>query len=177
MRLYWEKPDKHQTKEIEMKFICSIIVVEDIYRSRKLYEDILCQKVISDFGEYNVTYEGGLAFYKKSLYQQLLGDKTIMNRSNNFELYFEVDNLAEIEEVILKQGFEFIHKIKEEPWKQPVFRFYDYDNNNVCIAERMERVSYRLFKENKTISEISQLTGIPEDQILQHLKEFEDIVS
>ena len=39
-----------------MKFICSLIVVADIDRSRKLYEKILHQKVVTDFGENIGTY-------------------------------------------------------------------------------------------------------------------------
>jgi len=158
-----------------LKFICSIIVVEDIARSRKLYENILGQKVIADFGEYNVSYEGGLAFYNRSLYQHLMGDdRLIQSRTNNFELYFEEDELAEIENEVAKNGYEFIHKVREEPWKQQVFRFYDYDNNIVVIAEKMENVSYRLFKENKTVGEIAQMTGLPVEEVIQHINKFKE---
>jgi hypothetical protein len=155
-----------------MKFICSLIVVEDIGRSRKLYENILCQKVIADFGDNNVAFEGGFALYKKSLYQSLIGDEIMTNRSNNFELYFEEDNLIDVENEIMKNGFEFIHKIREEPWRQRVFRFYDYDHNIIVIAESMEKVSYRLFKANKTIDEISKMTGLPADQVLQQIRTY-----
>jgi hypothetical protein len=156
-----------------MKFITSLITVADISRSRQLYENILGQKVIADFGEFNVSYEGGLSFYKRSLYQNLIGDeRIILNKSNNFELYFETDNLIEIKNEISKNGFEFVHEIREEPWKQQVFRFYDYDNNIVVIAEIMENVSRRLFKENHTVDEISKMTGLPPEEILQHINEY-----
>lgn len=157
-----------------MKFICSLIVVENISRSRKLYEDILCQKVISDFGEYNVTFEGGLALYQRDLFQNLIGgERTIMNKSNNFELYFEDDHLIEIEQEVSKNGFEFVHRIREEPWKQKVFRFYDYDNNIVVIAETMKKACYRLFKENNTVEEIAKMTGMPVEEVLQQINEYQ----
>jgi catechol 2,3-dioxygenase-like lactoylglutathione lyase family enzyme len=35
-----------------------IIVVEDVLRSRHLYETILGQKVVANFGIYNVGFEG-----------------------------------------------------------------------------------------------------------------------
>jgi catechol 2,3-dioxygenase-like lactoylglutathione lyase family enzyme len=159
--------------ESVMKFICSLIIVEDIGRSRKLYENILGQKVIADFGEYNVTFEGGLALYSKSLYQSLIGgERNIMNKSNNFELYFEDNNLEGTEAEILKNGFELVHRIREEPWKQRVFRFYDYDHNIIVIAEGMEKVSYRLFKENKTLDEISKMTGLPVEEVAHHIQEY-----
>jgi catechol 2,3-dioxygenase-like lactoylglutathione lyase family enzyme len=158
-----------------MKYICSLIVVEDIARSRKLYEHILGQKVIADFGDNNVAFEGGLALYKRSLYQNLIGgEKIIMNKSNNFELYFEANDLVEIENKILQNGFELIHHIKEEPWKQQVFRFYDYDNNIVVIAESMEKVSYRLYNENHTLDEISKMTGLPVALVIQQINEFKE---
>jgi hypothetical protein len=46
-----------------LSFVSSIIVVEDIPRSRRLYEDILHLKVTADFGIYNVGFEGGLSLY------------------------------------------------------------------------------------------------------------------
>jgi catechol 2,3-dioxygenase-like lactoylglutathione lyase family enzyme len=157
-----------------MKFICSLIVVEDIARSRKLYETLLHQKVISDFGEYNVAFEGGLAFYKKELYQSLIGEKTIQAQSNNFELYFEEDDLSAVEDEITQNGFEFIHHIKEEPWKQQVFRFYDDDHHIVVIAESMPKVCYRLLGEGKNITEISQMTGMAADEVLQQINSYHD---
>ncbi len=42
-----------------MKYICPLIVVEDVNRSRFLYEKILRQKVKADYGE-NVVIEGDI---------------------------------------------------------------------------------------------------------------------
>jgi hypothetical protein len=160
-------------QELEMKFNCSIIVVEDIFRSRKLYEDILHQKVIADFGEYNVSYEGGLAFYNKNLYQNLIGaDRSISSKSNNFELYFETKDLKIVENEIIKNEFEFLHPIREEPWKQLVFRFYDYDQNIVTIAETMEEATMRLFRENHTIDDIANMTGLHVDEVARQIEEY-----
>ncbi len=153
-----------------MRFVCTIVVVENVLKSRELYEKILNQKVIADFGEFNVAFEGGLALYKKSLYQSLLGEKQILNKPNNFEIYFEEENLIKIEKKIEELDFEFIHKIKEDPWKQKVFRFYDYDNNNVVIAENMSSTVKRLKKENNSIEEIIKITGMPKNEIEAILK-------
>jgi Glyoxalase-like domain len=42
-----------------MKFICPLIVVNDMKTSRNFYENVLNQKVQFDFGE-NISFEGGL---------------------------------------------------------------------------------------------------------------------
>ncbi len=157
-----------------MGFVSSIIVVDDVMRSRDLYERILNLKVIADFGINNVGFEGGLALYNKSLFQELVGDINIVDRSNNFVLYFEVDDLEGLEDEVESHGFEFLHKIREQPWKQRTFRFYDVDNHILEIAEKMSAVSYRLYQENKPIEEISQLTGEPADLVALEIEQFEE---
>lgn len=147
-----------------MKYICSLIVVEDVIKSRFLYETVLGCKVISDFGE-NVAFEGSFAIHKKEHYQQLILNNPILKKSNNFELYFEDDDLDRLEKLVDKNGLVFIHKIIEQPWKQRVIRFYDYDDNIIEIGEKMEHVAYRLFLEGKDVDQIRQITYQTIDQI------------
>lgn len=144
-----------------MKFVSVIIVVEDVLRSRHLYETILGQKVVADFGIYNVGFAGGLALYKKSLFQELVGDLQIGSRSNNFVLYFETQELESVEKTVRAQGFEFVHPVREQPWKQRVFRFYDYDQHMIEAAEVMGAVTQRLFQAGESIEAIAQVTGLP----------------
>ena len=54
-----------------MKFICPLIVVDDIKKSRHLYEVILGQTVKMDFGE-NVTFEGDFAIHQRAHFQKLI---------------------------------------------------------------------------------------------------------
>jgi len=153
-----------------MAFLSTIIVVEDVIRSRTLYENILNCKVNGDFGIYNVGFEGGLSLYKKTLFQDLVGSHIeISKKSNSFVLYFEVDNLEDLEKVIEESGFNFIHKIREQPWGQHTFRFYDYDNHIVEIAEIMTTVLHRMQQEGKTIEEIASKTGYSKEQVSQEL--------
>ncbi len=105
-----------------MGYLSTIIVVEDVLRSRELYEGVLGLKVTADFGIYNVGFEGGLALYRKALFQELAGDIEILDKPNNFVLYFEDDDLETVERELEARGLEFIHKIREQPWGQPAFR-------------------------------------------------------
>jgi hypothetical protein len=152
-----------------MTFVSAIIVVEDVLRSRKLYENVLHLKVNGDFGSYNVGFEGGLSLYRKAFFQELIGGEVSLDKHHNVVLYFEVEKLEELEQEIAMLGFEFVHKIREQPWKQRTFRFYDYDNHILEIAERMDIVIYRLQQNGNSFDEIARLTGYPEDQVLQEL--------
>ena len=153
-----------------MGFVSSIIVVEDVAHSRNLYENILHMKVTGDFGIYNVGFEGGLSLYRKAFFQELIGGQVNLDRHNNVVLYFEVGDLEELEQEIVRNGFEFIHRIREQPWKQRTFRFYDYDNHILEIAERMDIVIHRLQQDGNSVEEIAKLTGYPVDQVLQELE-------
>jgi catechol 2,3-dioxygenase-like lactoylglutathione lyase family enzyme len=157
-----------------MSFVSSIIIVEEIARSRKLYEDILHLKLTADFGIYNVGFEGGLSLYRKAFFQELTGNEVNLEKHNNIVLYFEVDNLEELEKEITDNGFEFIHKIREQPWQQRIFRFYDYDNHILEIAEKMDVVIHRLLQNGRSIEEIAKLTGYQVEQVLQEIEKYKE---
>jgi catechol 2,3-dioxygenase-like lactoylglutathione lyase family enzyme len=77
-----------------MKYICPLIVVSNINRSRNFYEHILGQKVKYDFGE-DVTFEGDFSIHLEEHFKSLLGNEhnEILKKANNFELYFEVEDV------------------------------------------------------------------------------------
>ncbi len=142
-----------------MGFLSSILVVEDVLRSRQLYEKIMGMKVKEDHGIYNVGFEGGLSLYQKALFQNLTGGLSVIDRANSVVLYFEVQDLEGIERTILDSGFEFIHRIQEQPWKQKNFRFYDFDGHINEVAETMSVVCRRLLVEGKSVQEIADFTN------------------
>ena len=101
-----------------MKFICPLIVVEDITSSRHFYVNILGLKVKYDFGE-DVTYKGDFAIHLKEHFQQLLGkpaDYPVVSRAHNGELYFESDEIDTIHNHLKKNSVKFIHELQEQPW-------------------------------------------------------------
>jgi catechol 2,3-dioxygenase-like lactoylglutathione lyase family enzyme len=154
-----------------MNYVCSLITVCDIAKSRKLYETILGQKVISDYGE-NISFEGGFALHKRDHFKDVAGLAAIVEKSNSFELYFEDDDLDVIQNILEKEELEFVHKVKEQPWKQRVLRFYDYDKNMIEIGERLEHVAYRLHCEGKDINEIMRYTYLSEEIINKAIQEY-----
>lgn len=145
-----------------MKFVCSLIVVSEIERSRAFYENLLNQKIKFDFGE-NVTYYGDFAIHSKKHFKGLIDNKSIKKGSNDFELYFEYDDLEEIVEKLKKNKVCFVHDLREQPWRQKVVRFYDPDGYLIELGESMEHLFLRLHKEGLSPAEISKSTSFPEE--------------
>ncbi len=146
-----------------MKFICPLIVVDDIEISRSFYETVLDQKVKYDFGE-NVTFEGDFAIHLKSHFSELINVRPndITQKSNNCELYFEEDNLEGLLDRLKNiASLEYIHGIKEQPWGQRVIRFYDPDMHIIEVGESMESVAKRFLNKGLTIEETAKRISMP----------------
>ena len=154
-----------------MKFMAALIVVENIEKSRHFYEKILGQTVKIDFGE-NVTFKGDFAIHQKSHFQNLIDSKPVTQKSNSCELYFEHDELEPLVQELKKLDLEFIHEIREQPWKQQVVRFYDFDKNLIEIGERMEHVAFRLSKQGLSIDEIAKITYLEPNAVKSAIQEY-----
>ena len=145
-----------------LKFICPLICVEDISRSRHFYEHILKQEILFDFGQ-NVTYKGDFAIHLKGHFQGLLGEPAkypVTVRANNCELYFETDELEIMLERLVENSVEFIHKIYEHPWGQRAMRFYDPDGHIIEIGEPIKSVVKRFHEQGLRVEEICERTSL-----------------
>jgi len=147
-----------------MKYMASLMVVKSIEKSRTLYEGELGLKVVADFGQ-NITFEGGFALHEEEHYRMLLGGRDVIKRSNSFELYFEEDKIEEVYEKVQQLGLELVHELIEQPWKQLVFRFYDYDKNILEIGEPLEHTAFRLHKQGLPLEDICRTTYLGEDAV------------
>ncbi len=146
-----------------LKYVGPLLVVEDITVSRRFYEDCLGQKVEYDFGE-NVSFVGNFSIHRKAHYQSLMGDQanfTITPKSNDAELYFETDEIEDLQQRLRQAGIEFIHEIREQPWSQRVMRVYDPDGHILEIGESMENAVLRLHRQGWSLESICQKTGMP----------------
>lgn len=148
-----------------MKFICPLIVVNNMEISRNFYEKVLNQKVQFDFGE-NVSFESGFAIHLKSHFSNLINisENNIIEKSNNSELYFEEENLDSFLQNMKDLGtVEYVHELKEQPWGQRVIRFYDPDKHIVEVGEPMESVVKRFLCVGLSVEETSKRTLMPEE--------------
>ena len=143
-----------------MKFVSSLILVENIKYSREFYEKILKQKVKYDFGV-NVSFEDGFAIHLNEHFQEVAKVKVISKGANNFELYFETEEIGRVSDEMKEVGVEFIHEVREQPWGQRVMRFYDPDFHIIEVGESMESVAIRYFQSGMTVEDICRRTSLP----------------
>lgn len=151
-----------------MKFVCTLITVEDMNRSKAFYQNVLQQKIKYDFGE-NVQFESGIAIHLRSHFSKLIENKPVYGCSNNCELYFEVDDIESFSTYIQSHSILFIHPLREQPWRQRVIRFYDPDMNIIEIGESFKSLFDRLKREGLSIDKMSQVSGMSKDVIIDIL--------
>ena len=142
-----------------MQYQGTLIAVSDMEKAKQFYETVMEQKVIMDLGVH-VSFGG---FSLQSNYAELVGaDLPGKTQPNNFQLYFEVEDLDYWQDKISStEGIEFIHKAKEYPWGQRVIRFYDYDKFIVEVAESMESVAKRFLSQGLSVEETAERTMYP----------------
>jgi catechol 2,3-dioxygenase-like lactoylglutathione lyase family enzyme len=154
----------------KIKFVASLITVSDIQKSRNFYENVLGQKVEADYGE-NVSF-GGFSIHLRPHFKMLIDNRDIIVGGNNFELYFEYDEVAQIVEKLKTEKVEFIHELYEAPWKQLCVKFYDPDKNIIEIGESLEYLSFRLHRQGNSFEEISKLTGLNGEFVEKSIRSF-----
>jgi len=71
--------------------------------------------------------------------------------------------VEQICEKLKAEKVEFVHELREQPWKQLVVRFYDPDQNIFEIGESMENLTVRLYKQNHSSDEIAKMTGLDKE--------------
>ena len=148
------------------KYVCALIAVSDIARSRAFYEGALGQKVDMDFGP-NVSFQGGFAIHERTHFESLLGDgnesraEAAVVRSSWGELYFEEDDIETIEGSLRTAGVSFVHTIREQPWAQRVFRCMDPDGHVVEVGESLEATARRLVGGGLSAERAAERMGMP----------------
>lgn len=145
-----------------MQYQGTLISVSDMEKSRYFYENVMEQTVMMDLGVH-VSFERGLSL--QSNYEELVGAALpAKRRPNNFQLYFEVEDLDYWQDKIVHtEGIEFIHQPKEYPWGQRVMRFYDYDEYIVEVSESMASVAKRFLAQGLSVEETAGRTMLPID--------------
>ena len=121
-----------------MKLKNFLIVVKDIEKSRRFYEDLFGLEMLVD-NDGNMVLSEGLALQEEKYWKEFLG-KDIIPESNSCELYFEE---ADIEGFIKKlesmyPEVKYVNRLMTHSWGQRVVRFYDPDGNLIEVGTPME---------------------------------------
>ena len=136
----------------------AVFFVSDIAASKRFYNEVLGQKIVTDFGR-NVTFEGGLSILEKNYaLHTIFGAKAedIAFGGNNAEIYFEASDIDALFSRLKKNNVAVIHPVREHPWGQRAFRVYDPDKHIVEFAEPMSAVVLRLNNSGLSAAEIAE---------------------
>ncbi|MCP4539035.1 MAG: glyoxalase [Chloroflexi bacterium] len=158
---------------MSIKFQSSVFFVKDVGVSRRFYEGLLSQQVEMDFGP-NVGFVGGFAIWQvdhacQTIFERAPGGMGQLGREN-CEIYFETDDLDTVHAQLSEAGVEFAHPLREQPWGQRVFRFYDPDGHIVELGEPMPVVIQRFLTQGMSAEEISERTSMPIEIVQQIAK-------
>ncbi len=144
-----------------MKFGCALIAVKDVEVSKKFYGDLFEQTVTADFG-WNVTFSGGFAIQQEFAWLCDIPKESIVEKSNNMELYFEVDDFeAFLQKLKAHPDVEYLHPPKTHDWKQRVVRIYDPDHHIVEIGESMVVIARRYLAQGCSVAETAEMIQHP----------------
>jgi catechol 2,3-dioxygenase-like lactoylglutathione lyase family enzyme len=149
-----------------------VILVDDIEKSKHFYNTILGQSIVNDFGR-NVVFEGGLSIWQRDYALNLIFQgktEEITAGRNNFELYFETEDLDNLYDRLVSEKVEIIHSVIEHSWGQRGFRVHDPEGHIVEFSESMESVVRRLNMQGLSVEEIFEKSMMPMEFIEMALK-------
>lgn len=153
-----------------MKLKNSLIVVENIEKSKAFYRELFGLDVVTDFGE-NVILTEGLVLQERKTWERFIAKKVAYGGCDA-ELYFEENDLDFFLERLEKYGepIEYVNELMEHDWGQRVIRIYDPDKHVIEIGETMDYVARRFLKRGMTAEQVSAKTQLPLAQVKEILE-------
>ena len=154
-----------------MKLKNSLIVVENIEKSKAFYRELFGLDVVTDFGE-NVILTEGLVLQERKTWERFIAKKVAYGGCDA-ELYFEENDLDFFLERLEKYGepIEYVNELMEHDWGQRVIRIYDPDKHVIDIGETMDYVARRFLKRGMTAEQVATKTQLPLAQVEEMLGE------
>lgn len=147
-----------------MKYNCPMIVVSDMEKTVEFYKNVLGLDVIQDFGA-NKTLTGGISLQTEESYKEFIGTDKIAYGGDNFELYFEEDEIDAFFERLKEFNVELVHPVQEHSWGQRAVRFYDPDRNIIEVGESLQAVCSRFSASGMNADEIAVRMDVPLEMV------------
>jgi len=144
-----------------MEFKLALLAVKSVEVSKRFYKELFDQEVIFDLGK-NVTFSGGFAIQEDFPWLTDLPINSVIEKSNNMELYFEVDDFDSfIEKLSSYDNINYVHPPKKHDWQQRVVRIYDPDYHIIEIGESMVVIAKRYLSQGYSEEETSKIIQHP----------------
>lgn len=144
-----------------MEFKLALLAVKSVEVSKRFYKELFDQDIIADFGK-NVTFSGGFAIQEDFTWLTDLPIDSVIEKSNNMELYFEVDDFDSfIEKLSSYENIHYVHPPKKHDWQQRVVRIYDPDYHIIEIGESMTFIAKRYLSQGYSEEETSKIIQHP----------------
>jgi len=127
-----------------MKLKNILIVVKDIEKSRKFYQDLFGIELVLD-NDGNMILTERLVLQDEKIWKTFLG-KDIVSKSNSCELYFEEQDIELFIEKLERMypNIEYVNRLMTHSWGQRAIRFYDLDGNLIEVGTPMESIDSNL---------------------------------
>lgn len=153
-----------------VKFEGGLICVKDIQRSRRLYEELLGQTMLEDFGE-NIVYLG-FALQEKTCWASFLDVAPVDIKAGRYdhELYFETEDLDGFIEKMKAYDVKIYQPIQVSSWGQRMIRFFDYDDHMIEVGESMDYLILNYIKQGHSVEETHEKYQFSIDYINNLLK-------
>ena len=153
-----------------MKYSGMCIAVKDVNRAKSFYQEVFGLEVFTDYG-INISF-GNFAIQQDFDWLVGVSKESVMEKSNNMELYFEEDDFDDFV-LKLKQrtDIEYLGDVKEAGWGQRSIKFYDLDGHIIEVGENLKMVVKRFIDSGMTMEETSKRmdVSVPDlEKILQN---------
>ena len=142
-----------------------LIVVDDIERSKKFYQDLFGLNVVADF-DGNVILTQGLVLQERNVWENFIG-KNVIKGNCDTELYFEENNLDVFIDRLKSYPYEieYVNDLMEHSWGQRVVRIYDPDGHTIEVGESLEFVARRFYQDGMEIEDVAKKIQLPLDNV------------
>jgi len=168
---------KGELKMPKIKLGGFLLTVKDVQKSKFFYETILEQELLTEYGGW-AEFVNGISLAPRDEYIEYTNKEiaqtggppiSAVDKPNNFQVYFEVENLPYYVDKIKKvDGITIIHDVARAPHGQDTFRFYDFDNHIVEVSENLQDVFDRLSSEGKSLEDIAKLWEEDVESVREH---------
>lgn len=154
-----------------MKLKNTVLIVNDMNRSKKFYHHVLGMKVLYDFHGY-ATLSSGLILQSYETWKDMIhkNEDDIVFQNYASELVFETEDIDEFMIKLDTYNVPLIHPLKEHAWGQRIVRFYDPDGHVIMVGESLKKVFKRFLSQGLSHEEIAKRMNIPVDCIKSMMK-------